>query len=341
MGRAVGVTAVLLSLLGAPAMASATTNPVRLYGVPMSCPDPDVFNYGDQYVAACTSDFGQDNPELGQARMGQVPAAFPMYVSTDLQHWRFVNYIFPPGHSAAGALAPAGNWPGGEYWAPEIHKIGSRWVAYFGAQIAGTNRQMGLFVAWTDHLFGGNWSSKLLYRNGGVIDPSVAWVGSKLMIVYCQQPSQIWESQLTPDGLNMLPDEHQIAQASLSWENGNNGRGVEEGPVLLTHKGQTFVLYNAASTWDNTYKVGLLAETASGSWWKDPHPVLQSGSTLVSVGIGAQPFATPHGLELAFHVQFNSASHSMEGRYLSFLPLTFNTWLPAIAGGVAHIGRSR
>jgi hypothetical protein len=214
-------------------------------------------------------------------------------------------------------------------------------VAYFGAQIAGTDRQMGLFAAWTDHLFGGNWSSKLLYSNGGVIDPSVAWVGGELMIVYCQQPSQIWESQLTPDGLNMLPDEHQIAHASLPWEYGSNGGGVEEGPVLWSHKGQAFVFYNAASTWDNTYKIALLAQTESGLWWKDPEPLLQSGSTLVSVGIGAQPFRTAHGLELAFHVQFNPASHNMEGRYLSFLPLTFSNGLPAIARGVAHVRRSR
>jgi arabinan endo-1,5-alpha-L-arabinosidase len=338
--RAIAATAMLLSLAAA-AMAGATTNPVRLHGVPMSCPDPDVFNYRNQYVAACTSDFGQDNPVPGRGGMGRVPAAFPIYVSTDLRHWRFVNYIFPPGHSAAGALAPAGNWPGGEYWGPEIHKVGSRWVAYFGAQIAGTNRQMGLFVAWTNHLFGGKWSSKLLYRNGGVIDPSVAWVSGKLMIVYCHQPSQIWESQLAPDGLNMLPAEHEIAHASLPWEKGDNGAGVEEGPVLWTHKGTTFVLYNAASTWDNTSKVGLLDQTVSGSWRKDPTPVLQSGSSLVSVGIGAQPFRTPRGLELAFHVQFNPVSHSMEGRYLCFLPLMFNSGLPAIAGGVAHIGRLR
>jgi beta-xylosidase len=305
----------------------------------MSCPDPDVFNYGNQYVAACTSDFGQDNPVPGLNQMGQVPAAFPIYVSADLQHWRFVNYIFPPGHTASGAFPPTGSFPGGEYWAPEIHKIGSRWVAYFGAQIAGTDRQMGLFVAWTNHLFGGNWSSKLLYRNGGVIDPSVAWVGGKLMIVYCQQASQLWESQLTSDGLRMLPDEHEIAHASLAWEFGTNGGGVEEGPVLWTHNRVTYVLYNAASTWDDTYKIALLVQTAAGSWWKDPQPVLQSGSKLVSVGIGAQPFRTPHGLELAFHVQFNPASHNMEGRYLSFLPLALNDWVPTVSGGVAHVRR--
>jgi hypothetical protein len=209
-------------------------------------------------------------------------------------------------------------------------------VAYFAAQITGKNRQMGLFAAWSNHLFSGDWSSKLLYRGGGVIDPSIARVGADLMIVYCKQPSQIWESQLAPDGLNMLPDEHEISHATLSWE-----QGVEEGPILWPRDGHTFILYNAASTWDNSYKVALLEQTASGSWWKDPEPVLQSGSRLVSVGAGAQPFGTPHGLELAFHVQFNPASHSMEGRYLSFLPLVFNDGLPTIPGDVAHIERGR
>ena len=307
----------------------------------MSCPDPDVFNYGTQYVAACTSDFGQDNPIPNLSRMGSVPAAFPIYVSSDLHHWRFVNYIFPPGHSANGAFAPSGGtWPG-EYWAPEIHKIGSRWVAYFGAQIAGAGGEMGLFVAWTDHLFGGNWSSKLLYRNGGVIDPSVAWIHGKPMIVYCHQPSQIWESQLTRSGVTMLPREHEIAHASLSWENGSDGVGVEEGPVLWTHNGATFVLYNAASTWDNTYKIGLLMQRASGEWWKDPAPVLESGSRLVSVGIGAQPFRTPHGLELALHIQFSPASHNMEGRYLSRCPRALQKAVHSGFAGVEHLGHLR
>jgi hypothetical protein len=315
----------------------------------MSCPDPDVFNYGRQYVAACTSDFGQDNPQPRKHRMGPVPAAFPIYVSKDLQHWRFVNYIFPRGHSATGAPAPRGHWPGGEYWAPEIHKIGARWVAYFGARLKAGRPRMGLFVAWTHHLFGGSWSSKLLYSNRSVIDPSVARVGGKLMIVYCQQPAEIWGSELTADGLNMLPEQREIARATLSWEHGHNGSAVEEGPVLWVHAGHTFVLYNAASTWDNTYKVGLLEQTQGGSWWKAPEPIVQSGSRLVSVGIGAQPFSTPKGLEVAFHVQFNPARHRMERRYLSFLPLVLrsvaaqspavSSELPEVPGGVAHVAR--
>jgi hypothetical protein len=334
MRRAVTAAVVLLSL-AMVAEAGATTNPVRLYGAPMSCPDPDVFNYGRQYVAACTSDFGQDNPEPRKHRMGPVPAAFPIYVSTDLQHWRFVNYIFPPGHSVAGAPAPKGQWPGGEFWAPEIHKIGSRWVAYFGARLSTKAPQMGLFVAWTRHLFGGNWQSKLLYRHHGVIDPSVARVGGQLMIVYCQQPAQIWGGELSADGLTMLPDEQLIARPTLPWEAGRHGSGVEEGPVLWRHDGQTFIMYNAASTWNNSYKVGLLEQT--------------TGARLVSVGIGAQPFRTPKGLEVAVHVQFNPARHRMERRYLSFLPLVLRSvaaespgasdGLPEVPGGVAHAVR--
>jgi arabinan endo-1,5-alpha-L-arabinosidase len=348
MRTAVTTAAILLSL-AIVTTAGATTNPVRLYGAPMSCPDPDVFNYGHQYVAACTSDFGQHNPEPREHRMGPVPAAFPIYVSSDLQHWRFVNYIFPPGHSVRGAPAPTGQWPGGEYWAPEIHKIGARWVAYFGARLSTNGPQMALFVAWTHHLFGGHWSSKLLYRHHGVIDPSVARIGGRLFIVYCQQPSQIWGSELSADGLEMLPYERQIAHPTLAWEDGQKGSGVEDGPVLWRHDRRTFILYNAASTWNDSYKVGLLEQTTGGSWWKAPQPLVRSGSRLVSVGIGAQPFRTPKGLEVAVHVQFNPARHRMEGRYLSFLPLALTSVaaqspratdeLPEVPGGVAHVVR--
>lgn len=324
----------IASLCAVAATASALArNPVDYLGAPMSCPDPDVFNSGALYIAACTSDFGQDNPP----RMSPVPAAFPLYVSSDLQHWRFVNFVFPPGTRVNGALPPEGAWPGGEFWSPEIHKIGTYWVAYFGAQIANTNRQMGLFVAWTRHLFGGRWDSKLLYRGGGVIDPSVAWVNGQLQIVYCRQPRYIYLSRLTPNGLNMLGTGRQISQPTLPWENDSHGHGVEEGPVLWRYHGVSYVLYNAASTWDNTYKIGVLVRKPDGRWVKDRTPVLQSGSRLVSVGIGAQPFVYKHRLMLAFHVQFNPATHAMEGRYLSFLPLRLSSsGLPYVPGGKAY-----
>jgi Glycosyl hydrolases family 43 len=320
---------VACALLAVPAAASAATNPVRLYGAPMSCPDPDVFTYGKLYVAACTSDFGQDNPEPGR-RMGEVPAAFPMYVSSDLAHWRFVNFIFPPGHSVTGAKPILGNWPGGEFWAPEIHYIDGEWVVYFGADRAGT-KTFGIFVAWTKHLFGGSWQSRLLHRSSGsAYDPSVARDPSTgILTMVWSDGGQVLIGHLSNNGLRFLPGSGHVAfRATLPWED-----GVTEGPVVYAHAGRLTIFYNAADTWANSYAIGN-ANPLVGKWTKLPRPVLHSGNGLVSTGIGAQPFQGPRHMMIAFHVQLGSATHSMEGRYLSFAPLNWHGNVPSVAGGV-------
>jgi hypothetical protein len=154
-------------------------NPLQYEGRPFSCPDPDVFNWARLYVASCTSDYGQDNP-LPSGGMGPLGAAFPIYVSRDLEHWRFRSFVFPPGRHPEQALASFGSWPGGRYWSPEIHHLGSYYEVYFSAvlnlgTIAWINRNYrqhllpgtcGLFVAWSKRLFGGSWQSRLLHFPG-------------------------------------------------------------------------------------------------------------------------------------------------------------------------------
>jgi len=314
-------------------------NPIRYRRGPMSCPDPDVFRWGPLYVATGTSDVGQFNP-LANRTMGPVPAAFPIYWSRDLATWYFANYVFPPGHVPPGANPPTGGFAfSGRYWAPEIHSIAGRYVAYFAAQkLDGT---MGIFVAWTEHLFGGGWTSKLLLDVDGSIDPSVWRIGDQLSMAYTHQPNSVFLTTLSPDGRTAHGRGEQISEGDLPWEKGTNGRFVEEGPVLWTHqdangKWTTYCFFNAASTWDPTYAVGVLIQQPDGSWRKHPEPILSAGPDLVSTGLGTRPFRTASGKRLiAFHCQFRkSCGHHMEGRWLCFAPLEIVSGIPTVAGGV-------
>ena len=315
------------------------SNPIHYRDGPMSCPDPDVFVWGPLYVATGTSDIGQYNP-LPNGTMGPAPAAFPIYWSRDLATWYFANYIFPHGHVPPGANPPTGSSTfSGRYWAPEIHSIGGQYVAYFAAQK--TNGKMGIFVAWTQHLFGGNWQSKIVIDSDGSIDPSVWWIGSQLHMVYTHQPNSVWLTKLSADGLTAQGKGVQISEGNLSWEKDTNGHYVEEGPVLWTYKDAngkwtTYCFFNAASTWDPTYAIGVLIQQADGSWKKHPEPILSAGPELVSTGLGTQPFRTASGkLFISFHCQFRqSCGHHMEGRWLCFAPLEIAGGIPTVAGGM-------
>lgn len=332
-------------------------NPIRdpRTGGPLPCPDPDVFKWANKWVASCTSDYGQLNP-FGSKGMGPVAAAFPIYESKNLKDWQFKNYIFPPGHHPDQSIAPQGHWPGGRYWADEIHHFGNKYEAYFGAQInQGTinwinkhyhenlqPKTFGLFVAWSKNLFGGNWQSRLLHFpgqfnnvpnndreiNGGVIDPTVSRdprTGG-LDIAWAKQANQIFTGQLSPDGLNMNKQVKFAIGASEPWE--CDPDCVVEGPVLYNDKrnGVMDLFYNASSTWLGTYKVGIAmnADPQNLPWTKYTHPILRSGSGLFGPGIGSQPFINPEGnLDMAFHIQLQP-SHKSQARYLGIAPLNYN-----------------
>lgn len=325
-----------LCLLAMPAMAQAAINPVSFDHAPMSCPDPDVFTYGSEYVATCTSDYGQDNV-LPNGKMGYVKAAFPIYVSTDLVHWRFVNYILTRDHFSSLLKAPTGIRQGGEFWAPEVHFIHGEWVAYYGALLkSGTWVVM---ASWTKHLFGGNWSSEVLIDQPGrwQLDPSVAPDTSNpgtWDITWVSSGDRIYIGHLDDTGLQLsdVRPREILPQHTLPWEG-----TWDEGPVIWNYQSKDVLFWNANSTWNPTYAIGVAIGSSPDNWTEQPQPMLHSGPNLVSTGIGSQPFTVigTHRLMVAFHVQFRATvGHHMEGRYLSFAPLTMVHGIPTVKGGV-------
>lgn len=339
--------------------------PLRYGDQLFSCPDPDVFQMPGQerWVAACTSDYGQMNPIYGQPGYAHSAAALPIYETTgkSFAHWQFKNFVFPPGRYPWAALPPQGNAPGGRYWAPEIHKIGKNWVAYFGAEInpqefhkAFPGQQQGgdfgMFVAWTRDLFGGNWHSRLLHyrgqfnnvpgndqeHGGGVFDPSVARnpQTGQLDIVWAKQASQIFEGQLTPNGLAMRTSVHLVMAADKPWmchPDAARRHCVLEGPVLASdpaHPGVMDLFANADGTWDDTYKtaVAVSLDPLHMKWTMVPQPidVGNTGYGLQGPGIGAQPFRSPDGSWLMAVHLMTRATHSSQDRYLGFVHVNYN-----------------
>jgi hypothetical protein len=330
-----------------------------------SCPDPDVFKLPgqDRWVASCTSDYGQQNPIYGSLGYRPSAAAFPIYETTgrSFRHWQFKQFIFPPGHFPWEAIPPQGNWPGGRYWADEIHRIGKNWVAYFGAEINPTmfhrvypgksqGGDFGIFVAWSRSLFGGNWHSRLLhYRgqfntvpgnskeiSGGVIDPSVARnpQTGQLNIVWAKQANEIFEGELSPNGLSMRKTVHLALVANKPWMCHPNATGrhcVLEGPVLApdpAHKGVMDLFANADGTWNDTYKtaVAISIDPEHVKWdlVKYPIEVGNQGFGLQGPGIGAQPFQSPNGSWLMAVHLMTQRTHDSQHRYLGFVHVTYN-----------------
>ncbi|HEX8231733.1 MAG TPA: glycoside hydrolase family 43 protein [Caulobacteraceae bacterium] len=80
--------------------------------------DPAVLRTQDSYILVATSN--------------DAPDAFPILLSKDLEHWEHAGFVFPEG--GAPAWAAAGRHLG-DFWAPEMAKVGDEyWLAYTARQ---------------------------------------------------------------------------------------------------------------------------------------------------------------------------------------------------------------
>jgi len=128
--------------------------------------DPAVLKVDDEWVLTATSNDAAD--------------AFPVLHSTDLQYWEHRGFAFPEGH--APGWARTGRHVG-DFWAPEMAKVGEEyWLAFTardqsGALAIGLARAPSPFGPWQDNgeplITGGRMLTPGGPASGGVIDSHI------------------------------------------------------------------------------------------------------------------------------------------------------------------------
>ncbi len=187
-------------------------------------------------------------------------------------------------------------------WAPEIHFLAGKWYVYFAAD-DGKNKNHRLWVlenASSDPMQG-TWTlkGKLADRTDKwAIDGSVFEHRGKLYLVWSG-----WEGDVNGrqdiyiarmknpwilKGKRVL-----LSTPTYPWErDGDLPReagstepahvDVNEGPQVLRHRDQLFMVYSASGCWTDNYRLGMLTASAKSrllrpaSWRKHPEPVFQS-----------------------------------------------------------------
>lgn len=197
----------------------------------------------------------------------------------------------PPGHAYSNDL-----------WAPELHKLDGRWYMYFAAD-GGSNVSHRLWVLEdrSPDPFSNDW--KFIGPVKGLeehwaIDPTVfedqgrnyivwsGWPGNKgrtqdLYIAQLKTPSKI-------KGKRVL-----ISVPEYDWERFGN---VNEGPEILKHDSEIFLIYSASGCWTDYYALGMLIASADtdllnpASWKKIAHPALSSSPAAHAFGTGHNTF---------------------------------------------------
>ncbi|CAN5561470.1 hypothetical protein BH11MYX1_BH11MYX1_45580 [soil metagenome] len=239
------------------------TNP----GIPINCPDPGVLHEGSTYYLSCTS--------------GGAAAAFPIYTSTDLATWTRVGHIFPSG------MRPT--WASGDFWAPEVHKVGSHYVAYYSARNK-SDGKLSIGAASADSPLGPftDLGAPLIHdANMGLIDVSEFNTGAGAAYVLWKEdgnavgrPTPIHIQPLTTNGLALEGTRSTLITNDKAWEG-----AVTEGPFMVEHDGMFYLFYSGNSYANSTYAVGVArGATPTGPMTKPGAPIVVTNGAWVGPG---------------------------------------------------------
>ncbi len=286
--------------------------------LPQSAPDPGVIQVGDQWFLTHT----------GKTDQG----TFPLYQSDDLVHWREAGALFPPGQEPS--------WAQGQYWAPEIHKVGDHYVAYFNALEKDSGR-LRLGAAVSDQVDGN-------YRDIGhplvsndkvsLIDPTYFRDQDGSQYLYWKEngnaqgePSKIMAAQLSPDGLQLTGKPQEVLRNDpSSWED-----KVVEGPEVMRHDGHVYLFYAGNNYGTKDYAEGVARATSPlGPFEKAPEPVLQSNRDWQGPGHASLTQDAEGNDWMVYHAWHGNPKNNSEGRQILLDPIHWNAsgW-PQVGSG--------
>jgi arabinan endo-1,5-alpha-L-arabinosidase len=237
-------------------------NPVK----PEGCADPGMIKVDDTYYVACTG--------------GGSATAFALSTSTDLVHYKSAGHIF------TATARPS--WTKGDYWAPELHRVKDRYVAYYTARHQDGRLSIGAATA-TDPL--GPYTdigAPLVQEPGmGAIDanyfeaadgtPYLLW---KIDGNAAGKPTPIYGQKLAADGLSLTGTRTELITNDLAWEG-----AVVEGPWVIREGDYYYLFYSGNSYANQTYAVGVARATnPMGPYTKRGNPILTSNARWVGPG---------------------------------------------------------
>lgn len=174
-------------------------------------PDPFVLLHGGRFIAYSTN----DGPNV------------PVATSTDLVHWQFAT---TPEGKKRDALPRLGSWAkAGFTWAPEVLRIGDRYMLYYTASDVKRNAQcIGVAVA-ADPMgpFIDTSPEPIVCQAdlGGSIDADAFRDADGKLYLYfkndgnrVRKPAAIWGQQLAPDGMSVAGAPVELIHDDRPWE---------------------------------------------------------------------------------------------------------------------------
>ena len=209
---------------------------------------------------------------------------------------------------------PREGWNRSNIWAPELHHINGKWYIYYAAGITrespfiwqrtgvlesdsplGTYRDMGLLYTGDD--------PKQKQENIWSIDMTVFTHNDKLYAVWSG-----WEHNSYTDATDQLTYIAQmptpttigkrvlISKPDQPWQQGEH-ISLEEGPAVIKHDGNVFILFSTRGSWTIHYRLGMLKLKDANADPLDPNSWIKSGPVFLGdeknvFGVGHSSYTT-------------------------------------------------
>lgn len=224
-------------------------------------------------------------------------------------------------------------------WAPEFHLLdgpnGPRWYMYY---VAGqdvddynpTQRLHALESEGTDPMgpyhfkadLGDDWQldANILQLNGELYLLGTYHAGTQNLFI--TPMSNPWT--LSGERVN-------LSSPTYDWE--QQTAAVQEGPEVLQHDGDTFIVYSASACWSPDYKLGMLTYDGTGdpldpaSWSKSPEPVFERDDAAGVYAPGHNGFfESPDGTEnwIVYHANDSASGGCDNNRTTRAQKFTWN-----------------
>ncbi|HET6261197.1 MAG TPA: glycoside hydrolase family 43 protein [Chloroflexia bacterium] len=284
--------------------------------------DPFVLKEGATYYAYATNASGRN---------------IQVATSPDLVKWTLLSDAMP-------ALPTWAKLGGSLVWAPEVMKIGDKFLLYYTARDKASNKQC-VGVATSDKPEGKYRDTNpaplvCQAEEGGTIDANPFLDGDKLYLYYkndgncCSQATYLYVSEMSPDGLSLVGEPTRLVRNDKAWE----GR-VVEAPTMWKQDGKYYLFFSANNYAGFEYAVGYAnCETPTGPCEDAPeNPILASRmkEKPLVIGPGHQSIIEDDDGEawLAYHVwDVTSAGLRGNSRFMWIDRLVFEGGKPVVKG---------
>jgi beta-xylosidase len=257
---------------------------------------------------------------------------FPMRVSSNLVDWT------PKGTIFTASTKPT--WAQGNFWAPEIHKVGSHYVAYFTATF--TDGKLSIGAASADSPTGpfNDIGKPLLHdSNMGLIDPSFIETNGKRYVIWKEdgnavgKKTPIHSQELAADGLSVIGTASTLITNDQTWEG-----ALVEGPWMIEHGGMYYLFYSANGYTSPQYAIGVARSSSPTSGFaKHPGPIVSTTNPWVGPGHNSVVH-TPAGADyIVYHSWKQGQVGGGVGRVVLVDRIEWSNGWPSILSAPSHV----